>query len=273
MIESIGASLIVSSAKPDSIPRCWEMQPGTPKSEVVGWYLNGEHVLDTPVSWDINRSYEELSSQGWCVLEETIIQQSAQEVFDKVDIVLPPPPPPPPPKPLEVTDWVLQRAIGRAEGTRDKDGNPNHAFYGHNDPGWSGRCQNIGSFSYQHCASSPEAADKIWLGVLRNTAQPLLNQKSVEKFGHHLSSAALVVGLDAWTQSPDAGSRYVKFLDTHDPTPQQLINARINALNESRRILGGPRNFNVGSDQRRRVRAILGQLQILHEEQLQKEGN
>ncbi len=49
-----------------------------------------------------------------------------------------------------IPDDLLKRAIGRAEGTRDANGNPTQAYYGHRDPGWSGRCQNQGSFSYQH---------------------------------------------------------------------------------------------------------------------------
>jgi hypothetical protein len=236
------------------------MQPGPSLVEGHdGWYLDGEHKLDVPVSWSVWRTYEELASYGWCAAE-TVIAQSAQQIFDKaVEVV-------PPPKPLEVTDAVLKRAIGRAEGTRDAAGNPTTAYYGHTDPGWSGRCPNQGSFSYQHCAASPEEADQAWLRTLRQAEQDI-NVDAIAKFGHPLSAAALVVGLDAWTQSPDAGQRFVGFLETHNPTPEQLINARVKALTKSREILGGPENFKVEPDQERRVWAILGQLKILHQQQ------
>jgi hypothetical protein len=80
-----------------------------------------------------------------------------------------------------IPDDLLKRAIGRAEGTRDANGQPTQAFYGHRDPGWQGRCQNQGSFSYQHCAASPEAADQSWLGTLRKAEQDI--NRPVVKWG------------------------------------------------------------------------------------------
>lgn len=264
MFEPLSAALIISSASPD-LPGCWVFEPGSSQTGEgqVGWYLDGKHKLDVPASWDVYRTYEELVSYGFCKTEDVFIRPLSEKIFNKLPVVIPPV------VPLEVTDWVLQRAIGRAEGTRDVNGNPNKAWYGHTDPGWQGRCQNIGSFSYQHCANNPEEADRKWLNVLRNTAEPYLQSKAVEKFGYPLSSSALVVGLDAWTQSPDAGRRYVKFLPTFDPDPAQLIEARTGALNESRARIGGPSWFRVRPDQHRRVTAILGQLEILHKEQIE----
>lgn len=157
-----------------------------------------------------------------------------------------------------IPDDLLKRAIGRAEGTRDRNGNPTQAFYGHRDPGWSGRCQNQGSFSYQHCAASPEAADQSWLGTLRKAEQDI-NAQAVAKFGKPLSQAAMVAALDGYTQSPDAGKRIVAHLPTADPNPQQIIQARTAALNASRRAKGGP-PMNVPRDQKRRVDALLEQL-------------
>jgi len=270
LFEPLGAALILSTATPDA-PECWELQPGDPMtSEMVGWYnKEGAHVLDVPHTWTIDRTYQELVSYGLCNQPEfntkNIIEEKSDKVFNTLPIVVPPT------FPLEVTDWVLQRSIGRAEGTRDRNGNPNQAWYGHNDPGWQGKCQNIGSFSYQHCANNPEEADQKWLGVLRNTAEPLIQNRAKERFGIPLSSAALVVGLDAWTQSPDAGRRYVKHLPSPDPSPEQLIAARVAALNESRGAIGGPAWFKVEPDQERRVKAILGQLEILHNEQNEAE--
>ena len=157
-----------------------------------------------------------------------------------------------------IPDDLLKRAIGRAEGTRDANGNPTAAYHGHRDPGWSGRCQNMGSFSYQHCAASPEAADQSWLGTLRKAEQDI-NAQAVAKFGKPLSQAAMVAALDGYTQSPNAGGMFVDHLPTAGPNPQQIIAARTAALEASRREKGGP-PMNVPSDQQRRVDALLEQL-------------
>lgn len=157
-----------------------------------------------------------------------------------------------------IPDDLLKRAIGRAEGTRDANGNPTQAFFGHKDPGWQGRCQNQGSFSYQHCAPSPEAADASWLSTLRKAEKDIQAQAKA-KFGQPLSKAALVAALDGYTQSPNAGTMFVRHLPTADPTPQQLIAARTAALHASRRAKGGP-PMNVPADQQRRVNAVLEQL-------------
>ena len=158
-----------------------------------------------------------------------------------------------------IPDDVLTRAIGRAEGTRDAHGKPTPAYYGHRDPGWPGRCENRGSFSYQHCSASPEAADQAWLGTLRQAEQDI-NAQAVAKFGQPLSQAAMIAALDSYTQSPDAGLRFVGFLPSHDPSPQQRITARTAALEASRRAKGRP-PMNVPRDQQRRVDALLEQLQ------------
>jgi hypothetical protein len=157
-----------------------------------------------------------------------------------------------------IPDDLLKRAIGRAEGTRDANGNPTAAYQGHKDPGWSGRCQNMGSFSYQHCAASPEAADAAWLATLRKAEQDI-NAQAQAKFGQPLSQSAMVAALDGFTQSPDAGKRLVDKLHSADPNPQQLIAARTAALEASRREKGGP-PMNVPADQQRRVNAVLEQV-------------
>ena len=74
-----------------------------------------------------------------------------------------------------------------------------------------------------------------------------------------MSQAALVAALDGYTQSPDAGKRFVGVLPTVDPTPQQIIQARTAALQASRRAKGGP-PMNVPADQQRRVNAVLEQV-------------
>ena len=160
------------------------------------------------------------------------------------------------PAPAQADDATLKCAIGRAEGTMDPNCQPNAAYQGHTDPG-NGK-HNQGAFSYQHGAETPEQADARWLAVLRQAEQEYQAQAQA-RYGHKLSRAALVAILDAHTQSPDAAQRFLKYLPTHDPTPDQLVAARIRALNESRRVLGGP-PMNVPADQSRRVARLLEQL-------------
>lgn len=154
------------------------------------------------------------------------------------------------------SDEDLARAIGRAEGTRDRNGNPTTAYQSHTDPGNGKR--NQGSFSYQHGAATPEEADRKWLQVLRE-AEATYQAQAQERYGHKLSRAALVAILDAHTQSPDAARRLLAHLPTHDPSPEQLIAARTAALEESRAAIGGA-PMNVPKDQQRRIEAILEQL-------------
>lgn len=154
------------------------------------------------------------------------------------------------------SDELLTRAIGDSEGTRNADGTPNKNYYGHKDPG-NGK-HNVGSFSYQHGAPSPEVADQRWLEVLRK-AEKDMQAQAQSKFKQPLSTAAIVAGLDGYTQSPDAGKRYVKHLDSANPSVEQIIDARIAALNESRRVFpGGP--LNVPADQKRRVSELMRHL-------------
>lgn len=158
--------------------------------------------------------------------------------------------------PNTVTDQTLKTAIGGAEGTVNADGTPTRAYSGHTDPGNGKR--NQGAFSYQHGAETPEQADERWLQVLRKAEQDYQAQAKAI-YGHELSRAALVAILDAHTQSPDAAKRFLKFLPTYDPTPEQIVSARIQALKESRRVMGGP-PMNVPADQQRRVQALLNRL-------------
>ncbi|WP_187329303.1 M23 family metallopeptidase [Halomicronema hongdechloris] len=153
----------------------------------------------------------------------------------------------------ELSNTEKTCAIGAAEGTRDDNCDPTSAYYGHRDPGNGAR--NMGSFSYQHGASTPEEADQKQLARLQQ-AERDLQKRALEKWGQPLSKPAIAAALDIWNQSPDAGSRLIKHLPTHAPTPEQLVAARIAALNESRRELGGA-PMNVPADQRRRVDQLL----------------
>jgi hypothetical protein len=159
----------------------------------------------------------------------------------------------------KLTDQEIICSIGASEGTRGRDCTPNPAWYGHDDPGWAGKCRNIGTFSYQHCADSPEAADAAWIVVLRK-AENNMQAEAKERFGEYLSPKAIAAGLDGFTQSPHSSGVYVRNLPSANPSFEQVVEARIKALNWSRSVRGGPRNFNVRADQRRRVSRIWEQV-------------
>jgi hypothetical protein len=161
--------------------------------------------------------------------------------------------------PLNLDSWMLTDqeiicAIGASEGTRGKDCTPNPAWYGHDDPVQGGRCRNIGTFSYQHCADSPEAADAAWLVVLRK-AENNMQAEAKARFGEYLSPKAIAAGLDAHTQSPNAATVYVRNLPSANPSFEEVVEVRIKSLNWSRSRTGG-RPMNVRADQRRRVSRV-----------------
>lgn len=97
-------------------------------------------------------------------------------------------------------DSLVARVVGSAEGTRAVDGGRNPAYYGHTDPGngvW-----NLGSFSYQHGAATPEAADERQLKRLRQQAQTL--ETRAQQFGLRLSLEEKLNGIDLANQAPQA---------------------------------------------------------------------
>ncbi len=98
------------------------------------------------------------------------------------------------------SDSIVAVIVGNAEGTRRPDGGPNQAFYGHKDPGngvW-----NLGTFSYQHGANSPEEADAKQLNRLKHQAQ-IMQQKAAEK-GLRLTLEETLNGIDLANQAPQA---------------------------------------------------------------------
>lgn len=122
-----------------------------------------------------------------------------------------------------LSDELLKCAIGSAEGTVNDDCSPNTHYWGHVDPG--NGAANLGAFSYQHGASSPQEADQKQIQRLRNAEQEIQAQARA-KWGRSLSKAALVSALDLWNQAPLAGQDFVKHLPTPDPTEQEIIEAR-----------------------------------------------
>lgn len=93
---------------------------------------------------------------------------------------------------------LVAKAVGSAEGTRTPDGAKTWAYYGHVDPGngvW-----NMGSFSYQHGASSPEDADVRQLSRLRRQFEVILQTASAN--GLRLGLEEQLNGIDLANQAP-----------------------------------------------------------------------
>lgn len=124
-------------------------------------------------------------------------------------------------------DSLIAVAIGSAEGTRTPDGGKNPAYHGHTDPGngvW-----NLGSFSYQHEASSPEEADTKQLARLRNQSQMILDKATAK--GMDLSLEEKLNGIDLANQAPKAA------LDQQGSYIDWLADARASGLEGKDAIL------------------------------------
>ncbi|NET31415.1 MAG: hypothetical protein F6K19_05360 [Cyanothece sp. SIO1E1] len=96
------------------------------------------------------------------------------------------------------SDSLVAKAIGNAEGTRTPHGEKTSAYYGHVDPGngvW-----NLGSFSYQHGAASPEAADVKQLNRLYIQAHKLRGKAYAK--GLTLNLEEEINGMDLANQAP-----------------------------------------------------------------------
>lgn len=93
---------------------------------------------------------------------------------------------------------LVARAVGSAEGTRTASGDRTAAFYGHTDPGngvW-----NMGTFSYQHGAKTPEEADERQLKRLQKQAQVLMDQADAQ--GLTLTLEEKLNAIDLANQAP-----------------------------------------------------------------------
>ncbi|MGJ3245698.1 MAG: hypothetical protein ACFE0I_06435 [Elainellaceae cyanobacterium] len=104
---------------------------------------------------------------------------------------------------------LLARIIGTAEGTRTPDGQYTSAYYGHVDPG--NHAWNLGSFSYQHGASSPAEADERQLRRLEEQAQMLLNDAKDQHI--RLTLEELLNGIDLTNQAPLAALGTEGYID------------------------------------------------------------
>ncbi|MEM1311685.1 MAG: hypothetical protein AAGF98_19655, partial [Cyanobacteria bacterium P01_H01_bin.153] len=107
------------------------------------------------------------------------------------------------------TDSLVAWAVGSAEGTRTPEGHKNPAYFGHVDPGngvW-----NMGTFSYQHGASTPEEADEKQLRRLQSQTKQL--QQQAHDKGLDLSQEELLNGIDLANQAPLAALDRGGYLD------------------------------------------------------------
>ncbi|MBW4655795.1 MAG: hypothetical protein KME20_22545 [Kaiparowitsia implicata GSE-PSE-MK54-09C] len=107
------------------------------------------------------------------------------------------------------TESLVARTVGSAEGTRTPEGHRNPAFYGHTDPGngvW-----NLGTFSYQHGAVSPEEADDKQLKRLHRQAHTI-HQKAIA-LGLSLTLEETLNGIDLANQAPLAALDRGGYLD------------------------------------------------------------
>ncbi|WP_346291898.1 hypothetical protein [Sphaerothrix gracilis] len=162
------------------------------------------------------------------------------------------------------TDSLVARAVGSAEGTRTPEGLRTSAFYGHVDPGngvW-----NLGTFSYQHGAQSPEEADDKQLRRLQSQSEVI--QEKANSYGIELTLAERLNALDLANQSPRAALSRGGYMDW-------LAEARKLGMTDSEAILWArTRSFldpdtqrwnapglgnnvhSISRDQERRMRAI-----------------
>ncbi|MEO0406566.1 MAG: hypothetical protein AAF289_04365 [Cyanobacteria bacterium P01_A01_bin.135] len=104
---------------------------------------------------------------------------------------------------------VVARTVGHAEGTRTAVGEKTQAYYGHVDPG--NGAWNLGSFSYQHGADSPEEADVKQLRRLREQAVEIRRQAVNRNIV--LGLEAELNGIDLANQAPEAALDQGGYID------------------------------------------------------------
>jgi hypothetical protein len=174
------------------------------------------------------------------------------------------------------SDSLVARTVGHAEGTRASDGSKNRAYYGHSDPGngvW-----NLGSFSYQHGAKSPEEADEKQLRRLESQAEVIRQKADAHRLS--LSLEEELNAIDLANQSPLAAldtPGYVERLkQAHDrglagsdavlwARTQSYWDPRLNRWNAPG--LGNTEG-NISHDQNRRLTAIARVLTVYQQQTL-----
>ncbi|GAP98314.1 hypothetical protein [Leptolyngbya sp. NIES-2104] len=170
---------------------------------------------------------------------------------------------------------LVARAVGSAEGTRTPDGNKTWAYYGHTDPGngvW-----NMGSFSYQHGAGSPDEADRRQLSRLRG--QYNMIEQSARSVGLRLGLEEQLNGIDLANQAPLAAlerggyvdrlrEAYAQGLRGSEAVLQARTYSYINPRTNQWDAPGLGNNFHsISRDQARRQNAIYDAIQN-HQQQI-----
>ena len=124
------------------------------------------------------------------------------------------------------SDSLVARVIGSAEGTRTASGERTQAYYGHTDPGngvW-----NMGTFSYQHGARSPQQADKKQLRRLQKQGNKIAKQ--AEQAEITMTLGEMLNGLDLANQAPRAALERGGYVD-------RLAEAREQGMQNSEAIV------------------------------------
>ncbi|MBT9317037.1 hypothetical protein [Leptothoe spongobia] len=117
---------------------------------------------------------------------------------------------------------LVARVIGSAEGTRTPNGQPTRAYYGHTDPGngvW-----NMGTFSYQHGAHSPQEADRKQLKRLKKQGKTMAKQAN--QAGLSMTLDEILNGLDLANQSPKAALERGGYIDRLAQAREKVIDNR-----------------------------------------------
>ena len=172
----------------------------------------------------------------------------------------------------------VSKSVGLAEGTRTIKGGKTPAYYRHPDPG--NGVINVGTFSYQHAASSPEDADSKQIPVLKAQAIKIL--VAARKMGITMTLAEAVNGVDLYNQAPKAVWERGGYLDTLKKAKSQnftgekaIIEARTKAFWNPNTMKWdaeglGSNEDSVRHDQTRRAGAISQALDAAGERKNQK---
>jgi len=174
------------------------------------------------------------------------------------------------------TDSLVARAVGSAEGTRTASGGITAAYFGHTDPG--NQVWNMGTFSYQHGATSAAEADQKQLQRLKSQSEVL--RKRALNHGLTLTLEETLNGIDLANQSPLAAIGRVGYVERLAEAKLEkgltgtdaIIVARtrsyINPDTERWNAPGlGNTEASITRDQRRRVQAIAGAVEVYSQQQ------
>jgi hypothetical protein len=172
---------------------------------------------------------------------------------------------------------LVAKAVGSAEGTRTPAGDRTSAYYGHVDPGngvW-----NLGSFSYQHGARSPEEADQKQLQRLAKQTE-IVRQQAAAK-GMKLTLEEELNAIDLANQAPLAALDRGGYIDWLEAAHKMGLSGSEAVLWARTRSFLNPDTgqwnapglgnnvYSISSDQERRQQAIARAI-ALHQQQYQR---